>query len=549
MSTDTGGRPLGAVARGGGGRSWAELLGSSLPSSLNKNILEVCLDKDERGAFVVSQTDCARMMRKLGLDSVPGIQVEGVQICPNGRGVILITLKDNVQAEMFCRHDIFEVTESGIRSTLVKPAGKREVVVSLKGIHPNTMDNVVIDYLSKFGRVVTTKVIHGVYLDGPLKGIKNGDRSYKMEVRPGENIGSYHVLEGQKVSLRYAGQQQTCGRCHETPLKCRGKGIAKKCEAEGGIRVEFTDYIINLWKRIGFTPASGDVARDLNDDLGVELEQVGGVFTPNRTSTGDQEEFAGVCVKQFQKDTDHGEIIEFLCKNGIPEKNKDDIKIKSNGIVIIKNLDNATCKVLIDAVHGKINLGRKLYCNGIIPLTPEKNEPVPTVQVSSDQSTTPSAPLPTPPGRPTEIGTGPPSVPAKPSADLYRVHFQPARPGLFDIPVHTSTTDLVRRHSMSLLDRTPPGGSLADELLSTQVSRPGFLKAKSMLADLKDMNDRLSEFGSCKSTSSESGGDEHVDEKLGYKSANEKKRIKKKKRKLKLTPGKEDFFKKPNLVL
>ena len=135
------------------------------------------------------------------------------------------------------------------------------------------------------------------------------------------------------------------------------------------------------------------------------------------------------------------------------------------------------------------------------------------------------------------------------SADLYRVHFQPARPGLFDIPEHTSTTDLVRRHSMSLLDRTPPGGSLADELLSTQVSRPGFLKAKSMLADLKDMDDRLSEFGSCKSTSSESGGDEHVDEKLGYKSANEKKRIKRKKRKLKLTSGKEDFFKKPNLVL
>ena len=55
--------------------------------------------------------------------------------------------------------------------------------------------------------------------------------------------------------------------------------------------------------------------------------------------------------------------------------------------------------------------------------------------------------------------------------------------------------------------------------------------------------------GIFKSTSSESGGDEHVDEKLGYKSANEKKRIKRKKRKLKLTSGKEDFFKKPNLVL
>ena len=262
MSSDTGGRGPGR-GPGGGGRSWAELLGSSLPSNMNKNILEVCLDKDERGAFDVSDMECSRMMRKLGLDPRPGIHVEGVQICPNGRGVILITLMENVQTESFCRHDIFEVTESGIRSTLVKPAGKREVVVNVKGIHPNTLDSTVLDYLSKFGRVVTTKVVHGVFLDGPLKGMKNGDRAYKVEVKPGVNIGSYHIIDCQKVTIRYAGQQPTCGRCHETPQKCRGRGIARKCDAEGGTKIEFTDYILKLWETIGYTPAGGGAAKDI----------------------------------------------------------------------------------------------------------------------------------------------------------------------------------------------------------------------------------------------------------------------------------------------
>ena len=86
------------------GKSWAEMLGSTIPSSLNKNILEVVLEKDERGAFYVSQEDCSRLLRKLGLDQRPGVQVEEVQICPSGRGVILITLKDGVNVDNFCRY-------------------------------------------------------------------------------------------------------------------------------------------------------------------------------------------------------------------------------------------------------------------------------------------------------------------------------------------------------------------------------------------------------------------------------------------------------------
>ena len=146
--------------------SWAQRVGNSA----EKNVLEVMLDKDIRGPFVVSDVECARLRSKLGLDLRPGVNVEGVQVCPNGRGVILITLNNTVQAENYCRYDVIQVTDSGIRSVMVKPAGKREVVMSIRGIHPNTKDSLVLNYLTKFGTIPQTKVVYGMYKEGPLKG-------------------------------------------------------------------------------------------------------------------------------------------------------------------------------------------------------------------------------------------------------------------------------------------------------------------------------------------------------------------------------------------
>lgn len=47
-------------------------------------------------------------------------------------------MKKNIDLQQFCRYDAFEVTSSGIRSTMVKPVGKKEVVVTLRGVHPNS---------------------------------------------------------------------------------------------------------------------------------------------------------------------------------------------------------------------------------------------------------------------------------------------------------------------------------------------------------------------------------------------------------------------------
>ena len=277
--------------------SWAQRIGNSAYARINKNIIEVILEKDNAGAFLVSDSDCARLLTKLGLDLRPGIHIEGVQVCPDERGVIIGTLKDNGNPENFCRHDVLQVTHSGVRSVLVKQGGKKDIVMTFKGIHPNTRDSTVLSYISKFGAVPQAKVVYGIYNEGPLKGIRNGDRQYKAEIKPGINIGSYHLIDGVKVTLRYAGQQQTCGRCQKIAANCRGGGLAKKCEAQGGERVDFRNFITNLWKDIGYTPELGQDEIEEDCDHVEPTDQ----FTPPKVQSFPIEKFSGVRIKSSQK--------------------------------------------------------------------------------------------------------------------------------------------------------------------------------------------------------------------------------------------------------
>ena len=69
-----------------------------------------------------------------------------------------------------------------------------------------------------------------------------------------------------------------------------------------------------------------------------------------------------------------------------------------------------------------------------------------------------------------------------------------------------SDKEVTRRHSISLIDRTPPPNSLAADILGRSTS---VAAAKSLLSQLSDMQESLSEFNSCLSSSSsdESGED------------------------------------------
>ena len=251
----------------------------------------------------------------------------------------------------------------------VKPSGKREVVVTLKGVHPNTRDDGVMDYLAKFGRLTSTKVVYAVFREGPLKGIRNGDRMYKIEIKPNSYLGTYHVIDGQRVTARYPGQQQTCARCFGSPQNCPGRGMAKRCELEGGLKVEFNVYIQKLWEKIGYIPAEVELDADINT---MHASQESDQFTPVKHSAQDHTKFTGVRISSFPKDADNGQIFEFLINSGLSESHKENISVKYNGSVLVDNLPSQECQTLISAIHNKHGFGRKLYCNGMIPLTSDK---------------------------------------------------------------------------------------------------------------------------------------------------------------------------------
>ena len=68
-------------------------------------------------------------------------------------------------------------------------------------------------------------------------------------------------------------------------------------------------------------------------------------------------------------------------------------------------------------------------------------------------------------------------------------------PALKDHLFFPTNAEFVRRHSISVINRTPPRGSVAEELINPVNSY--LLNAKFKLSELKDMTERLSEFGSC----------------------------------------------------
>ena len=304
--------------------------------------------------------------------------------------------------------------------------------------------------------------------------------------------------------------------------------------------------------------------------------------------------FTGVSIRQFPRGTDQGDILELLVNNGLPETKTENVSFNNNGTVIIKELENKVCLTLIEAIHGANHFDRKLYCNGVIPLTPEKqNNPGNTPQShlsghhdeSKQVKTSESVKLLQPchsakdtvvlepvkhllPGQadngvidtefvkplpPQELAAIPQFGKSLPPF-LSPINCTPPHPGQAafnsDMPDLTrrhsfsSRRDLVGRHSISLVNRSPNFKSLAAEILGNKVP---FI-SKSILNNMVDIQDSISDFGSClgsSSSSSDESGVQEESENNGFLTVNNKKRLKKAKRKLNLTTGKEQFLKKP----
>ena len=269
--------------------------------------------------------------------------------------------------------------------------------------------------------------------------------------------------------------------------------MAKRCEAEGGDKADFVSYILEMWSQIGYSPDITD-----NSSLAeISDHEAADEFTPTKCSTS-TEKFSGVSIRNLPNDADHGEVVELLVKLGLPENRKDNIKISDKGTAIIRDIENDACIKLIDAIHMKVYFSRKLFCNGVIALSPEKqniteksdlsqtSEPKIQTTITTESSKSPTFVIP-----PTDEITGQ----CNSSRSLELTSDWP------NVPT------LVRRHSLSLLNRPPHAGSLAEELLNTKLVKSS-IQTEKLRTSIQDLSDALSNYNSCQSnkdTSSDEG--------------------------------------------
>ena len=236
---------------------------------LKRNILEITLEKtDQEANFNVGDDDVARICKTLGIDI--SAQVEGYNIHFKGKiSVICVWMAAGLKLERFCK-DISLKVGHGIVTGMIRPAGKKDVTLTVVGLDFNTPDPFVIEYLNKFGTVINNTVIYSKRESGPFAGKYNGERKYQVDFTKSRlQMGNYHIVDGNKVRIFYRGNGKTCARCHKSARDCPGEALAKNCSAAGGERVLLSDHMKKLWSQVGFTPVSFELDEEdkIDDDV------------------------------------------------------------------------------------------------------------------------------------------------------------------------------------------------------------------------------------------------------------------------------------------
>ena len=220
---------------------------------LKRNVLDIEVEKkDVRDEMFLDQEVVAKLLENIGM--VIERDVEGYQVTYDGKsGKIAVLCKTGIDLEKFCRQECFEVCK-GVMTKNIRPSGRKDVTVTVSGLDFNTPDTLVQEYIIKFGgTMVSTNVIYARHGECPFKGKLNGDRKYQVDMTAATStMGTYHYLDGERIRVYYRGNTKTCGRCHRSGQQCRGGGIARECQAEGGARKDLLEHMREIWQQIGF---------------------------------------------------------------------------------------------------------------------------------------------------------------------------------------------------------------------------------------------------------------------------------------------------------
>ena len=149
------------------------LTDSRLTLDLIRGSRGMCLTKEAE--IFLEQTCVARVLNSIGLNIED--QVEGYQVQYNsGRHILSVWVIQGLDLERFCREENINVAK-GIVKGVIKPAGRRDVTVSVSRLDFNTPDSLVCDYIRKFGGVIlNANVIYSKFTEGPFKAKYTGFR-------------------------------------------------------------------------------------------------------------------------------------------------------------------------------------------------------------------------------------------------------------------------------------------------------------------------------------------------------------------------------------
>ena len=376
----------GPTSRGGGGRAptYSSITAINTSVRNKKNILEVRLEKQQGANFHLSVEEIESLLKRLSIDSS---QLEGVSACPEGKPVVFITLHPSVDITKFLYRNESYMVKEGVRTTTIRPEGRKEKVIKITGLHPNTKDQAVVNYLAAHGKVSSTeKVIHHVFPgeagSSLLAGKLNGNRSYVVELTI--PMASYHIIDGEKVSVRYSGQEWTCAKCHQLKSVCPGAAVARNCTAE---RVLLSTYMEEHWNKIGYKPDTAN----MNEVDNMELEvQVGGNSKNQITipESGLTSKYTSVIIKGFKPDTPLEGISQVLNQEGFLTdlRTENILRNDKSGNLTIVQLKPEECLMLMDKLNRKTFLGRQLYVTSVVAESP--NKAAPAVSVTSTPSAT-----------------------------------------------------------------------------------------------------------------------------------------------------------------
>ena len=121
----------------------------------------------------------------------------------------------------------------------------------------------------------------GTHNEGPWRGQWNGDRVYNVNMGDQKiPVGSFHLIRGCKVKIVYQGNIPTCGRCHQHPNQCPGKGVARECKERGGPWVPLMSHMRRIWDYVNSPPEQAQEKPnpgEVSTETPGELESANGV--------------------------------------------------------------------------------------------------------------------------------------------------------------------------------------------------------------------------------------------------------------------------------